>query len=417
MENGPDPKRKLVTSLINHYEPDAVVDDVYYESISKKHPNTDTLVSKLISHYEPDSEVTTEYLSGLYSKYGVTEKKSPTGPTPGALSGLGGSLGGPSPLAASKTPPKTTFGEGALDIARTPSVTGNRQSTPMGVGAKNPKAEEWKPTKLSPQEEEQFNEFMNTDPNVIAWSKEFQQTYGEKPVIGDGGYDYRGAWKAGQVPTPTKVNGRTEYHWGSIGEDGKDLKAPDHPTRWKSEYMEKIGKNPDELGVTEKEAKEQIYKHDRIALIQNNVTRNAQKYSSNGFPSEEVENQLRDMYAPAEEGEQQYGEGGRAVQRVNFREKRDPRKLELYNAALNNAKKLAVEKNMSSMQDKLIPKLDSLMASAKSEFEAKLNETKKNYSEETWKMLEEKSGKKYNPNGSLYSRKYVIQFSLKSWED
>ena len=48
------------------------------------------------------------------------EKKSQVGPTPGALSGLGGSLGGPSPLAASATPPKTTFGEGALDVARTP---------------------------------------------------------------------------------------------------------------------------------------------------------------------------------------------------------------------------------------------------------------------------------------------------------
>lgn len=123
MENGPDPKRKLVTSLINHYEPDAVVDDAYYESISKKHPNTDTLVSKLITHYEPDSEVTTEYLSGLYSKYGVTEKKNVVGASqPSPLRGIGGSsdLSVPSPLSASVTPPKTTFGEGALEAARTP---------------------------------------------------------------------------------------------------------------------------------------------------------------------------------------------------------------------------------------------------------------------------------------------------------
>jgi hypothetical protein len=63
------------------------------------------------------------------------EKKSSTGPTPGALSGLGGSLGGPSPLAASKTPPKTTFGEGALEEIVSAKIPEPKRQMPVRDGS------------------------------------------------------------------------------------------------------------------------------------------------------------------------------------------------------------------------------------------------------------------------------------------
>ena len=63
------------------------------------------------------------------------EKKSQVGPTPGALSGLGGSLGGPSPLAASKTPPKTTFGEGALEEIVSAKIPEPKRQIPVRDGS------------------------------------------------------------------------------------------------------------------------------------------------------------------------------------------------------------------------------------------------------------------------------------------
>ena len=43
-------------------------------------------------------------------------------------------------------------------------------------------------------------------------------------------------------------------HWASIGIDGKELKSKDHPTRWKSDYMEATGKDPDQEEVTKADA-------------------------------------------------------------------------------------------------------------------------------------------------------------------
>ena len=111
---------------------------------------------------------------------------------------------------------------------------------------------------ISPQEESEFQNWMATDPNVVAWREEFKQNYGEEPQIDNSNYDYRGAWKAGIKPQPSEVDGM--YHWGSKGIDGVDLKSEDHPTRWKSEYMDATGINPDESGITKEEALEVISK-------------------------------------------------------------------------------------------------------------------------------------------------------------
>jgi hypothetical protein len=105
---------------------------------------------------------------------------------------------------------------------------------------------------LTEQEEIEFQNWMATDPNVVAWREEFKQAYSEEPQIDNSNYDYRGAWKAGIIPQTNEVDGM--YHWGSKGEGGVDLKSKDHPTRWKSDYMEATGINPDDTGITKEEA-------------------------------------------------------------------------------------------------------------------------------------------------------------------
>jgi len=86
---------------------------------------------------------------------------------------------------------------------------------------------------LSESEEIEFQNFMNTNPDVIAWKEQFVEKYKEEPQIDGANYDYRGAWKAGLTPSVSEQDGL--YHWGSKGLDGVDLKSESHPTRWKSD--------------------------------------------------------------------------------------------------------------------------------------------------------------------------------------
>ena len=103
-----------------------------------------------------------------------------------------------------------------------------------------------------------FKSWMLTNPKVKAWRKQFIEEYGEEPQIEDSGYDYVGAWQSGIEPEPNPdhilKSGEPAYHWGSIGAEGQDLKAEDHPTRWKSDFMKKTGWNPDSMGISERQA-------------------------------------------------------------------------------------------------------------------------------------------------------------------
>jgi hypothetical protein len=138
-----------------------------------------------------------------------------------------------------------------------PGLGGGLPSPAQSVYAKG---EEWSSTKLSPNEEAMFQNFMKSNPRVREWRSEFIDSYGEPPRIDGGDYDYRGAWKARIVPQPTfePETGKNRHHWGSIGKDGRKLKSPSHPTKWKSDYMQMFGENPDEAGVTEEQALNRI---------------------------------------------------------------------------------------------------------------------------------------------------------------
>ena len=115
-----------------------------------------------------------------------------------------------------------------------------------------PKPQEFQRTQLSPEQENDFQNFMNTEPAVLEWKEAFKNEYGEYPDIEDADYDYRGAWQSGQVPV--SIADDPVPHWGSFGVDGKQLKSPDHPTRWKSDYFELTGDDPDETDVTKASA-------------------------------------------------------------------------------------------------------------------------------------------------------------------
>lgn len=109
---------------------------------------------------------------------------------------------------------------------------------------------------ISAESETQFQNWWNTNPDVVAWRNEFKKEYGEEPQQ-DGDYNYRGAFKAGITPTPNNEDGGRR-HWGSIGINGEDLKSDFHSTRWKSEYMKATGINPDEKGIDFNAAQKEV---------------------------------------------------------------------------------------------------------------------------------------------------------------
>lgn len=108
-------------------------------------------------------------------------------------------------------------------------------------------------TALSPDEEQRFQKEIRDS----EWFKEFHQKYGEEPNLDDPQYDYRKAWKSGVKPERYEYD-ENAYHWPSKTPSGEDLKSKDHPTRWKTDYQEATGQNPDATGISEEEGKKRL---------------------------------------------------------------------------------------------------------------------------------------------------------------
>ena len=104
----------------------------------------------------------------------------------------------------------------------------------------------WSRITLPAEEESRFQQEFRASP----FFQEFQERHKEEPHL-DGDYDYRLWWKDGMQSTREKDG---LLHGPSKTKDGKWLKAPNHPTSWKQHFLEKTGKNPDELGLTEEQA-------------------------------------------------------------------------------------------------------------------------------------------------------------------
>lgn len=94
-------------------------------------------------------------------------------------------------------------------------------------------------TVLQPQEEQKFQQWIT----ALPWYGQFQQRYGEAPNLNDPSYDYRAAFKQGITPQPYAPDGGA-YHWPSVGQNGVELKAPNHPTAWMEDYMRVTGRDP-----------------------------------------------------------------------------------------------------------------------------------------------------------------------------
>lgn len=89
-----------------------------------------------------------------------------------------------------------------------------------------------------------INEIRKTD-----WFREFRKEFGEEPNLGpDANYDYITAWLSGVRPKRSAQD-QNRFHWDSMTSDGVMLKKPDHPTVWKSHFMELTGLDPDEVGL------------------------------------------------------------------------------------------------------------------------------------------------------------------------
>ncbi len=81
---------------------------------------------------------------------------------------------------------------------------------------------------LTPDEEQEFQEWWATNENVQAWKKDLGNP-NKGPDDPRERFDYREAWKAGDVPQINPEDNR--YHWGSTGKD------VDHPT-WHKQFGE-----------------------------------------------------------------------------------------------------------------------------------------------------------------------------------
>lgn len=101
------------------------------------------------------------------------------------------------------------------------------------------------PTRLPPAQENAFMRDMYFAPGYRDWRRDYMNQWGEAPNLNDPGYDYRGAWAANLPPQPYVPDGG-HYHWDSQTPAGKDLKAPDHPTRWMQTFMDTYGVDPNE---------------------------------------------------------------------------------------------------------------------------------------------------------------------------
>ena len=113
---------------------------------------------------------------------------------------------------------------------------------PNQAGIVIPNVGAWKPTTMPADQELQFQNDIKATP----WYKEFVAKYNEEPNFNDPNYDYRGAWRAGMLPSERNSTDKM-YHWSDRTSDGQWLKSPHHPTAWANPFMEKYGVNPDDL--------------------------------------------------------------------------------------------------------------------------------------------------------------------------
>lgn len=96
---------------------------------------------------------------------------------------------------------------------------------------------------LPPEQEKQYQVDMAFDPAIRSWRQNFEKNVGGPPNTDtDPSFNYRKAWAAGDTP---RMSADGSPHWGSAG------KAENHPTKWKAEFVDRFGSDPDEVPAGE----------------------------------------------------------------------------------------------------------------------------------------------------------------------
>ena len=86
------------------------------------------------------------------------------------------------------------------------------------------------------------------------WFKDFTKTYKEEPNLTNSDYNYERAWELGVRPVINEYDKVTPWHWPSEAPNGEMLKAADHPTMWKTQFMNEFGYDPDSKKITKEQA-------------------------------------------------------------------------------------------------------------------------------------------------------------------
>lgn len=124
--------------------------------------------------------------------------------------------------------------------------------------------------RLSPELEQDFQRDMQFAPGWSDWRRDFIKNVGKPPNIDPGGdYNYRLAWLSGKKPELDPGTG--EVHGFSTVElppfkEPVELKAINHPTMWKEDFMQRFRANPDLVaqGVEQKQPGMDQYASDLI---------------------------------------------------------------------------------------------------------------------------------------------------------
>lgn len=116
----------------------------------------------------------------------------------------------------------------------------------------------WSPTKLSKQENAEFEKWMKGTQLFKSIKTDVAQEQNiplEKlddsrilqMILRSPDYDYRGAWKdkVEEVISPYD----NKPHWPSSTKEGAMLKNPAHPTAWKEFFMRQYKIDPDSIGL------------------------------------------------------------------------------------------------------------------------------------------------------------------------
>lgn len=131
------------------------------------------------------------------------------------------------------------------------------------------KQSDWKPTKLSDDEEKKFFDWFQKTELVSEFKKDVAIENNipvekvdlkrvAEMVLESKDYDYRGAWKAGVGNKEEKSSEDNRIHWLSSTPEGKMLKSPTHETAWKEFFMRWTKIDPDKIGIRSLEEAKQI---------------------------------------------------------------------------------------------------------------------------------------------------------------